>query len=821
MNSKHGLTTLTRIGNRSAEGRAWLSSVLRRRNSSPELVAAAIETAAETGPSAATALEESLDHLTSEEVAARLYRDLPKYSANLRSYSLRLTEKLIGMLRERPDARRSNNWARLHTDLATRLSASGRQSEALRAAEVAASHFRASDQATGEEKVASMLSLSGAYANNGRFAEALEQAGQALELAGTTEFAADADREEALASSSFMCASRHMEAGQLEPAINYARAAVDHYQLLTRSHSVKHRMFLAKSLVLLGSILHRNGDVGRAKEAVTEARDSLSKLTDERRDVYSSELWLALNQLGELQSLTGDPRAGMTSSAQALEIITPLFAAQPDSYRADYVACLNNHAARLRETGDYQGACDEFKQAAEAMEPLASNPVYRGQLAITLTNLTGLLGELGRAKEAIRFSEQAVAHFEELSQLAPAYYEPQLAATLLNQALVRYLSGDQENSVADGEAAVTVYRRLSTANAAGYRPELANALSNLSSLHSDPKKSLAASAEAVRLLRDCVTQDALAYRGKLALALNNHGLHLQASGRLADAERAAEESSRIYETLVSEGAGNETQHLAMALANLANARSKLSDLSGAMEVGERAARLYEDENQRHPEAFAERAAQTRHNLLAIAVESGDVAEAVRNGLRSLDLLRPLTQKDVQHARLQARRAEEFAKWAAAQDEHQAAAAGYQEAIDQNRMLTSVPDARAKLVLLLNNLSNQLSRLDRTDEALSAAREALAIVEDLSSDDPVAFATAHAVILNTLSRRVECDEERNELARQSAETMAPDFLRKPDALRGEMQSIFDDYLAAMQRDHDLKPIVDHSQVERMLEAEKTN
>ncbi|MBI3246825.1 MAG: tetratricopeptide repeat protein [Deltaproteobacteria bacterium] len=129
-----------------------------------------------------------------------------------------------------------------------------------------------------------------------------------------------------------------------------------------------------------------------------------------------------------------------------------------------------------------------------------------------------------------------------------------------------------------------------------------------------------------------------------------------------------------------------------------------------------------------------------------------------------------------------------------------AAAIYDTIVAQARhYVAAAPDTEAPRSLLassLNNLANCLSDLGQREEALAAAREAVALYRQLAAARPDAFVPDLAMSLNNLANCLSDLGQREEAlaaAREAVELLSPFFLALPPAFAQGMLTMVRDYL----------------------------
>ncbi|MEU6868252.1 hypothetical protein ABZ924_34330 [Streptomyces sp. NPDC046876] len=127
-------------------------------------------------------------------------------------------------------------------------------------------------------------------------------------------------------------------------------------------------------------------------------------------------------------------------------------------------------AVRLTQT-----LTNRYRELAEA-DPGA----YLPDLAVSLSNLSTRLGDVGRREEGLAAVEEATSYHRVLAEANPDAYLPALAASLLNLSVCLSQVGRRKEGLAAIKEATGHYRVLAEANPDAYLPDLATSLNNLS-----------------------------------------------------------------------------------------------------------------------------------------------------------------------------------------------------------------------------------------------------------------------------------------------------------------------------------------------------
>jgi tetratricopeptide (TPR) repeat protein len=123
----------------------------------------------------------------------------------------------------------------------------------------------------------------------------------------------------------------------------------------------------------------------------------------------------------------------------------------------------------------------------------ANMPQSQVNQAISLTNESGRLADLGRREEALAAIEQATGIYRQLAETSPDTFQSHFAASLNNQSRRLADLGRREEALAVIEQATGIYRQLAETSPDKFVPSFAASLDNLadtlSSLNRDAEAS--------------------------------------------------------------------------------------------------------------------------------------------------------------------------------------------------------------------------------------------------------------------------------------------------------------------------------------------
>ncbi|MEM1551095.1 MAG: tetratricopeptide repeat protein [Candidatus Bathyarchaeia archaeon] len=233
--------------------------------------------------------------------------------------------------------------------------------------------------------------------------------------------------------------------------------------------------------------------------------------------------------------------------------------------------------------GDYNWALLIQEQAVK----LARNSGKPSAFAENLNNLGNILFALGRGKEALEATGEAVKIYRELTRTDPQTFFPYLATSLNNLGILLFRLGRREEALRATKEALEIYRKLVRTDLQNSLPELARSLNSLGVQLSGLKqweKALEATEEAVKIYRELVRTDPSTFLPHLAMALNNLGNQLFETGQREKALRAMEEAVEIYWKLVEINIRVFLPHLIMSLHNLGNQFLRMGQMKKALEI---------------------------------------------------------------------------------------------------------------------------------------------------------------------------------------------------------------------------------------------
>ena len=297
---------------------------------------------------------------------------------------------------------------------------------------------------------------------NGRNAEALDYARQALEIHQRLVKNNPNRFDPQLALSWNNYANRLSDAGRNAEALNHARQALEIHQRLAQKSPDRFEPVLAITLI---NYAIRLNEVGRYAEALDYARQDLEirkllaqKDPDRFEPGFADSLDNYANHLGE----AGRYAETLDCARQALEIRKRLAQKNPDRFEPSLATSLNNYAKHLGEAGRYAETLGHARQALEIRKRLAQkNPDrFEPELATSLSNYAAHLGDAGRNAEVLDYDWQALEIRKRLAQKNPDRFEPELATSLSNYANHLSEAGRYAEALDYARQALEIIQRL-------------------------------------------------------------------------------------------------------------------------------------------------------------------------------------------------------------------------------------------------------------------------------------------------------------------------------------------------------------------------
>lgn len=430
-----------------------------------------------------------------------------------------------------------NRRARRANNLSVRLSALGRDEEALIAAEQAVALRRvlaaAKPDAFISDLASSLNNLSNYLSNLGRREDALEASEEATSHRRDL-MAKDRDAFAADLAISLNNLSNHLYAlGRFDGAFAAIEEAVNLYRSLV---SASPDVFTPKLAMALSNLAGCHSDLGRREMALStieEAMKHYRNLADTRPDEFLPVLGESLNSLSNHLSDCGQLHDALMAVEEAVEVLRPLAVARPSAFNPNLASALNNLSNRLSGLGRNEQALRTIEEAVDLRRELvATRPeTFTPDLAESLNNLSIRLSSLGLSEEAAAASQEAVAFYRKLSGTRPEVFKSDLARSLNNLSIWLCHLGRPQDALTAIEEAVEIRRVMAELQPDAFNPDLAGSLNTLSNTLSDlgrRDEALAIIEEAISLRRKLLEIQPAAFAPALAISLGTRGEILSA-----------------------------------------------------------------------------------------------------------------------------------------------------------------------------------------------------------------------------------------------------------------------------------------------------
>jgi DNA polymerase III delta prime subunit len=269
--------------------------------------------------------------------------------------------------------------------------------------------------------------------------------------------------------------------------------------------------------------------------------------------------------------------------------------------------------------------------------------------AKSLQNLSVALYRDGKANEALKVAEEALAHHKKLKNIKLQEFRSSKANALTNYANRLGDQGRADESIAFAKQALEIYRELDRVHPQKFKPELAMVLNNYGSSLDDYGKSDEAVIivkEALDIYRNLADNASEEFDADIAMTLNNYANYLDSEGRTRESIAAAQEALHIYEKLAKLKPERYRTGLAMSLNNYATYLSNDEKTDEALSITLIALGIYKELAEVKPERFMADLAMSLGNYGSCLEEQGKFKQALTIAEDSLRIYRNLARQDM-------------------------------------------------------------------------------------------------------------------------------------------------------------------------------
>ncbi len=385
----------------------------------------------------------------------------------------------------------------------------------------------------------------------------------------------DAKSRKALAAAYFQLAGLTGDIGSIPEALAMHRKvlAIRRELAAVKGAEVETRLNVARSLLALGSLLHRSGDNNEALSAVREQRGLVAALEAES-PTYAVRAQAADGHelLGRIESRES-PAVALESFRKALAISQKLPETGQDdlpgqgltSILQSQATIYLNMGALLLQTGKLADALESFRTTSGIAEKLAkANPAnmsVQQTLALSYHDIGHVLRMIGKPAEALEAHGKALAIVQKLTDAKPAVaqFQMYLAGSYNNIGLALSQSGKLSDALEAQVKALAIRQRLVDANpaVAEYQNDLwwcRDQIRGLLMRAGRPADALAACRKDLAILEKLVAENPTGtdFRSRLAYSHNNLGNLLLETGRPKESESEYRAAVGLYQKLAAE-----------------------------------------------------------------------------------------------------------------------------------------------------------------------------------------------------------------------------------------------------------------------------
>jgi tetratricopeptide (TPR) repeat protein len=369
----------------------------------------------------------------------------------------------------------------------------------------------------------------------------------------------DAESRKALAAAYFQLADLTGNIGSIPEALAMHRKvlAIRRELAAVGGADVETRLNVARSLLVLGSLLLRSGDTKEALSAVRDQRGLVAALEAESpTDAVRAQAAFGHQRLGSIES-TESPAVALESYRKALAISQKLpetgqydLPGQGLTSTLELQAIISlNMGTVLLQTGKLADALESFRTASSIAEKLAkANPAnmsVQQLLALSYHDIGHVLRRIGKPTEALEVNGKALAIVQKLTDAKPAVARLQmyLAGSYNNIGLALSQSGKLSDALEAQSKALAIRQRLVDANpaVAEFQTDLWWCRDEIRSLlmrAGKPADALVACRKELTIQEKLVEENPTVtyFRSRLAFSHNNLGNLLSSTDNPTDAE---------------------------------------------------------------------------------------------------------------------------------------------------------------------------------------------------------------------------------------------------------------------------------------------
>ena len=376
------------------------------------------------------------------------------------------------------------------------------------------------------------------------------------------------------------------------------------------------------------------------------------KLAKAEPRLYRPDLAKTLINLGNVQHRQRLFKAAQASYNEAIKLCRCLVKTDSHIHRPDLATTLNNLGNVLADLHSFDKAQEVLEEALDIRHDLANNnpDVYRPHLAATLNSLGIVLQGQHYFDKASSAYQEALVIRRDLTKVKPSLYLPHLAETLNNLGYVLCEQLAYAKARTALQEALDIRRDLAKVKPRIYLPYVARTLHNLGSVQ-DGQRAYAEAAvsyrKALKIRRDLVKVEPHIHLSDLARTLNNLGNTLCHQNSFAEARNAFQEALHIRRLLAKDEPHIYGIDIAATLHNLSNVLSKLSVYDKARVACQEAVDICRNLAAAEPHIYTPNVAMTILSLGGILSEQGSLVEASNAYQEAIGLYDRLSETEPQ------------------------------------------------------------------------------------------------------------------------------------------------------------------------------
>ncbi len=325
--------------------------------------------------------------------------------------------------------------------------------------------------------------LAGRLSALGRNAEALVQAEESVRLCRQLAAVSPDVYAPDLASALNTFGNRLSDLGRDEEALPQTEEAVSIRRQLA---DARPHLFLSDLAFSLSNLANHLNSLGRHAEALYQANEGVRlrrQLAAEHPAEISPDLATSVSNLALILVALGRHEEAVTCAEESVQSYRRAAAASPDAFVPGLASSLHNYSYALSYAGRFHEALAPSEEAVRLFQQLATvrPEAFLSELLDPISQLVEILTNLERLEEALVWTQDAIRLYRQLAPSNPDGFLRQIAGSFHNLAALLSRLGRQKEALFQAAESVCLYRQLAVTHPK-FLPDLSRALARFGAL---------------------------------------------------------------------------------------------------------------------------------------------------------------------------------------------------------------------------------------------------------------------------------------------------------------------------------------------------